>query len=403
MGNALTERVIRRIDALEKEAISLLSDLVRADSVNPPGDTREAMDVVLREAETFTRNIEIVSMEETAPNIFITLNPGARPQLLYNGHLDTVPVGDERRWHVDPFGGYVEGNRIYGRGVADMKGGVAAMLMAAKALESEKVPLEGSLVLSFVSDEETGGTRGARYLMEKGLYSPDMVVVGEITNGNRIAIAERGVVVYDLSTRGRTAHAGTPWAGVNAIEKMVKILYRMDARLGKDLKTRPCGILPPATMNFGKIRGGVSVNVVAESCYVRIDRRTLPGETVASATREIQEIIDAVKGEDGEVEATLRVLGSGEPFETSPDERLCQAAKETLGQLGLPQDLVGYEQVSDGRFFAERRIPTILIGPGTAERAHTLDEYLELDQYLEAVKLYALLAVNALGSRGVCT
>jgi succinyl-diaminopimelate desuccinylase len=391
------EKVLKRIGTLRDEAIELLADLVKADSVNPPGDTRKIMDVIIQKTQTFTQNYDIVAKEEVAPNILITINPGARPQLLYNGHLDTVPVGREDAWEVEPFGAVIKDNAMYGRGVADMKGGVGSMLMAAKALQRENVPLKGSLVVNFVSDEETGGARGARYLMEQDYYSPDMVVVGEITNGNGIAIGEKGDAVYGLSTKGRTAHASTPWVGINAIDKMVKVLFKMESRLGEILKNRPSGYLPPATMNVGSIQGGVSYNVVADTCNVLLDRRTLPGETIDSVTGEIQEIIDEVKSEDPEVDATLRLVGFGEPFETSPDESICQIAKKTLDELGLNSDFVGYEQVSDGRFFAEKGIPTILIGPGIAQRAHTANEHLELDQYMGAIKIYSLLAMNALG------
>jgi succinyl-diaminopimelate desuccinylase len=372
------EKVLKRIGTLRDEAIELLADLVKADSVNPPGDTRKIMDVIIQKTQTFTQNYDIVAKEEVAPNILITINPGARPQ-------------------VEPFGAVIKDNAMYGRGVADMKGGVGSMLMAAKALQRENVPLKGSLVVNFVSDEETGGARGARYLMEQDYYSPDMVVVGEITNGNGIAIGEKGDAVYGLSTKGRTAHASTPWVGINAIDKMVKVLFKMESRLGEILKNRPSGYLPPATMNVGSIQGGVSYNVVADTCNVLLDRRTLPGETIDSVTGEIQEIIDEVKSEDPEVDATLRLVGFGEPFETSPDESICQIAKKTLDELGLNSDFVGYEQVSDGRFFAEKGIPTILIGPGIAQRAHTANEHLELDQYMGAIKIYSLLAMNALG------
>lgn len=394
--DTLKEKVMKRVDEIKDEAIELLADLVKADSVNPPGDTRKVMAVVLRKVKTFTHNYEVVASDETTPNIFITLNPGGRPQLLYSGHMDTVPIGEKDRWEVDPFGGHIKGNLIYGRGAADMKGGDAAMLMAMKVLQLEKVPLKGSLVLNLASDEETGGTRGVKYLMNNNFYSPDMVVVGEITNKNRIAIVEKGAVVYGLSTRGRIAHAGTPWAGVNAIEKMVKLLYRLQLRLTEAFKTRPSGLLSPATINIGTIQGGVSFNVVADACRVLIDRRMLPGETFDSATQEIQGIIDEVKKEDPEVEATLAMLASGSAFETSPEQLICQLAQRTLEELNLPAEFVGYDHVSDGRIFAERGIPTILIGPGSVLQAHAPNEHLELDQYLDAIKIYALLAVNAL-------
>ena len=396
--NAEKERVLKRIENSRDEAIELLAELVKAESVNPPGDTRKAAEVVTRKAGTFTKNVEIVSCEETVANVFVVLNPGGRPQLLYNGHLDTVPVGDEANWDVDPLGAVVREGMMFGRGVADMKGGVAAMLMAAKALAVERVPLKGSLVLSFVGDEETGATKGAGYLMEKGHYSPDMVVVGEITNNCRIAIAEKGIAVYVLTTRGRSAHGSTPWVGVNAIDKMVKILYRLHTDLVPVLSRRESGFLPRATMNMGTIHGGVAFNVVADRCEVVIDRRTLPEETADGVTREIQDVIDQVRQEDPEVDASLIPVAVAPPFQTSPDEKICRLARDTMKELGRPTNFVGYDQVCDGRIFSEKGIPTIIIGPGTATKAHTPNENLELDQYLGAIKVYAFLAMNALGA-----
>ncbi len=389
--------VLRRIEASKEEAIDLLAELVKADSVNPPGDTRKAAEVITRKAATFSENVEIVSCGETVSNIFITLNPGARPQLLYNGHLDTVPVGNEANWDVDPFGAVVRDGRMFGRGVADMKGGVAAMLMAAKALAVERVALEGSLVLSFVGDEETGAAKGTGFLMERGYYSPDMVVVGEITDNCGIAIAGKGIAVYALTTRGRSAHGSTPWAGVNAIDKMVEILHRLQTDLVPDLRRRDSGFLRCATLNVGMIQGGIAFNVVADQCDVVIDRRTLPGETADGVTREIRDIIDRLGKEDPALDASILPLGVAPPFETSPDEMICRVARDTMKELGRPTDFVGYGQVCDGRIFSEKGIPTIVMGPGTATEAHAPNESLELDQYLEAIRVYALLAMNALG------
>jgi len=184
---------------------------------------------------------------------------------------------------------------------------------------------------------------------------------------------------------------------VNAIDKMVKVLHRLQTTLVPALGRRDSGFLPPATMNIGTIKGGVSFNVVADTCEVVIDRRTLPGETIEGISQEIEDVIDQVKKEDPEVDASLVQLVAAPPFETSPDETICRLAQETMEELGRPADLLGYEQVCDGRFFSEKGIPTIIIGPGTAKKAHTPNENLELDQYLDAIKVYALLAMNAVG------
>jgi len=392
----LKQKVLQRIDSMQDEAIGFLADLVKAESINPPGDTRPVMAVIENKLKEFGQSYEIVKAREDMPNILVSFNEGARPQLLYNGHIDTVPIGEESAWEVDPLGAVIQDGVMIGRGVADMKGGVGAMLMAAKALSLEQVPLKGSLVLNFVSDEETGGDNGVGYLMKHDYLSPDMVVVGEITNRNSIAISEKGVAVFSLTTRGRTAHASTPWAGINAIEKMVKILHTLQVQLIDRFDERPSGVLPPASMNVGTIQGGISFNVVADSCNVLLDRRTLPGETAKSARDEILEVISTLQQEDPDINASLDLLGSGDPFETLPDTEICRIARRTMVELDLNPDCVGYEQVSDGRYFAEKGIPTILIGPGIAQQAHTPNEQLELDQYLEAINIYAVLAINTL-------
>jgi succinyl-diaminopimelate desuccinylase len=389
--------VLNRIDESRNEAVELLVKLVQADSSNPPGDTRKAADVIVKAAGSFTENCKIISKEDVAPNIFITLNPGKKPQLLYNGHLDTVPPGDDSHWEVGPFSGEIRNNSVFGRGALDMKGGVAAMMMAAKALSQERAPLKGSLVLNFVSDEEVGAIRGTQFLMDNNHYSPDMVVVGEPTLSNRISLCEKGIVIMGLTVKGRAAHASMPWLGVNAIDKTVKILYAINSKVGEKLKDRPTGVLTQSTINVGKIQGGMAFNIVPEICETQIDRRILPSETVESAVAEIQQVIDELKKEDPEIDATLSCYGAALPFNTNPSEYICRKARETLEELHIPVEPVGFAAVCDGRIFADKGIPTIIIGPGlAAETVHGLNEYLEIDEYIQAIKVYALLAINAL-------
>lgn len=393
----IKKTVLKQIDESRDEAIELLVKLVQAESINPPGDTRKAADVIIKAAKSFTNDYRIICKEEVAPNIFITLNPGKKPQLLYNGHMDTVPPGDHSKWEVGPFSGEIKNDAVYGRGSIDMKGAVAAMLMAAKILSKSRVPLKGSLVLNFVSDEEVGAVRGTQFLMDENHYSPDMVVVGEPTQSNRISLCEKGIVILGLTVKGRAAHASMPWLGVNAVDKAVKILYAINSKVGEKLKDRPSGLLTQSTINIGKIQGGMSFNIVPESCEVQIDRRILPTETAESAIGEIQQVIDDLKKEDPEIDAVLTCFGAALPFDTNPSEFICMKAHETLEELNIPTEPVGFAAVCDGRIFASKGIPTMIIGPGLAvETVHGLNEHLEIDEYIQAIKVYALLAVNAL-------
>ncbi len=263
--------------------------------------------------------------------------------------------------------------------------------MAQKALTLAGVPLRGKWIVNLVADEETGGALGARFIRDQKLVSPDFVVIGEIT-GNRIATTEKGTLMMEVTTFGRSAHASTPWEGINAISKMAAFLTRLEADQFKKFSQRRHPLTPPPSINFGTISGGIKSNMVADRCKVSIDRRTLPNETAETALQEIQEVLREMKQEDPEFEANLEVLRTGAPIDTPLDSALVRFSQKACSLLNLPMEPIGYAQASDGRFFAEWGIPTVLIGPGIASQAHTVDESIEIDQVLEATRLYALLA-----------
>jgi succinyl-diaminopimelate desuccinylase len=217
--------------------------------------------------------------------------------------------------------------------------------------------------------------------------------VGEIT-ANRIAIAEKGIVWFKITTEGRTAHASTPWDGINAINKMISLLNRIDDKVVTQLKQRKHSLTPPPSMNIGMISGGVKTNVVADNCEVTIDRRILPNETIEGAIHELQEVIEQMKIQDPEFKAKMEILLRGSPIETSPNSQIVKIAQEICRSRNIPDQPVGYLQASDGRFYAEKNIPTILLGPGLAELAHAPDEWIDLNEVVEATKIFSLLAAR---------
>ncbi|MEM3004845.1 MAG: M20/M25/M40 family metallo-hydrolase, partial [Candidatus Bathyarchaeia archaeon] len=199
-----------------------------------------------------------------------------------------------------------------------------------------------------------------------------------------------------ITTEGRTAHASTPWDGINAIDKMIDLLKEINDKVVAQLKLRRHPLTPPPSLNIGLITGGVKTNVVADKCEVMIDRRILPNETIEGATREIQEVIDYMKSVDPDFRASMEVTLTGSPIETSPDSEIVRVAQEVCRSRRLPGEPVGYLQASDGRFYAEKGIPTILLGPGLAELAHAPDEWISLEEVVEATKIYSLIAARVL-------
>jgi succinyl-diaminopimelate desuccinylase len=391
--SASDEPILNQIDHSRASIVGLLASAVRTESSNPPGDTRRMADLVAAHFRENSLDFQILADEPRKPNIIARIGTGT-PEVLFTSHMDTVPPGDRRAWRRDPFSGEIVGTRMYGRGAADAKASLVAMIAAIEALTTV-LPLQGMLSFAAVSDEEVGGVKGTEFLVDRGLLRPDHVVVGEITH-NRLAVAEKGVLWFRVTTHGRAAHGSTPWEGSNAISHMIRVLSAIEQQVGTQLHTMSHPLVPPPSLSIGTIRGGIATNVVADWCEATIDRRTLPGESIPEAVAEIERVLTRLEMEDAALQADVEVLQSGPPIETSTDTRIVRIAQDVARELRISPEVVGYPQASDGRFFAERGIPTIIFGPGSPEVAHTPDEFVEIDDVIAAAKFYAMLAKRLL-------
>lgn len=390
------ERVLAAID--EDEAIGFLRDLVRVPSVNPPGDVAAAIalcDDKLREAGFATRT---ETLEPTKPNLIAEIGSGGTgPTLCFNAHVDVVPTGEASAWRHPPFAAELVDGRVYGRGAGDDKASVTAQVMAALALARSGVNLSGRLVVNEVADEETSGAAGARFVVEAGHVRPDLVIVGEQTL-NRVCVGEKGSGGVEVLVSGRTAHGALPWEGANAVEAMARIVASLQTDLWPKLAERTHPYFHPSSGSVNLISGGVKNNVVPDRCTVVVDRRLVPGEDPADARREIEVLAsDAVSGMSG---ITVEVRS---PWETraatmtDPDSSLVRAMLLANERLGLSTEPTGFSMASDGRFFAAAGHPTIIYGPGDPRLAHVPDEWVGVDEVLEATRAYALAALALIG------
>lgn len=389
------EALLDGIDAAETTAF--LQALVCARSDYPPGDTREVMAIVDGKLATAGIPTTPVAIDDVKVNLIAELpNHADGPTLLFHAHADTVGAGDG--WDDDPFGGEINDGRLYGRGAGDDKGSLAAQVMALVGLARAGVRLNGRLVLAAVADEESGGLAGTRWLRDNDRLRPDCLVVGEQTN-NQVAVAERVACGIDLEVYGRSAHGAMPWAGENAILQTAQALSWLEARLFPRLQQRRHPFLPPPTLNIGKINGGTQWNIVPDRCFVAMDRRLVPGESREEAMAEIRAALD----EFAEQVRPLRYRLSSEGdvsanINTSPADPFVRVAAAALQAVaGEWRELSGYAQTSDGRWFAADGIPIIIFGPGDPALAHAANEYVYLDQIIEAARFLALLAWRWLG------
>jgi acetylornithine deacetylase/succinyl-diaminopimelate desuccinylase family protein len=311
-----------------------------------------------------------------------------------NGHLDVVPiVADE--WTRDPFGAEIDKDegRMYGRGTADMKGGIAASICALNALRAAGIEPACNIVFQLVADEERGGGLGTAVMAEQHMIAGDACVVPEPT-GMNVCVAERGLMVATITTRGRPAHGSQPQNGLSAIEKAAKVALALHAA---DLGDRPHALLGTPTCNVGVINGGSGHNTVAESCDVVIDRRLLPGMTRDTAEAGIRERIAAIGDSDIHYDMLVTMFGEASELEqTHPFVNMMSSV--VTDATGATPDIIGMTFTTDARFVRNQAgIPAVVCGPGNIEQAHTNDEWVSLDRLVEATLAYALLYASFRG------
>jgi len=381
------------------EVVSFLQTIIQKRSDYPPGDCRDVILAVAEELGQSGVEFHIFKKNELQPNLLAVYPEDShQPKLMFHSHIDTVPAGERDRWRFDPYSGEIYGEDIYGRGAGDDKASVAAQVFAIITLARSGLHPGGSLQVAVVSDEESGGLNGTKWLHDEGTIAPDALVVGEQTD-NHIAISERVACGIDLTVFGKSAHGAMPWAGENAILKTIGALNWLQSNLFPQLQERKHPYLPPSTLNIGKIQGGIQWSIVPERCKVEMDRRLLPGETREEAVEEIRACLDDYIERIEPIRYELFSEGEvAENINTLPTDPFVELAHKTLEDIcNEDRPLTGYMQTSDGRWFANDGIPIIIFGPSKPEVAHAADEYVNINQLIETVNFLTVLAVRWLG------
>jgi acetylornithine deacetylase/succinyl-diaminopimelate desuccinylase family protein len=357
--------------------VELLQELIRIPSPNPPGDCAAIAsycEAYLRAAGLETR---LLAPDGRAWSVVASLGGGPGPSLMYHAHIDTVPLGQNARWSHDPFGGLIAEGRIYGLGSVDDKAPMAAMLKVAADLAACRAELHGQLVIVCAADEEVGGALGTGWLARQGhLPVCDFVVVGEQT-ANRVAVANKGVLRATFRVGGRTAHATTPANGYNAINGMAHLIQDLERYQREVLDARVHRLLGPPSINVGVIEGGVSANVVADACLIRVDRRMVPGEAPEIVMAELEALAAAAQLRDPERRYSVGDYLVSRWFETTASDPYTRHLLAISAEVtGTPPEPVGYLPGSDAKhLMGVARQGMVIFGPGSYEVAHAHDEH----------------------------
>ncbi len=370
----------------DEEVVDICRELVRAPSVNPPGNEEQVAKVSQGLLARLGLEAEFVEPLPGRVSTVSSWGPTSGRTLLFNGHYDVVPVPDPDDWPHPPFAADVVDGRLYGRGSSDMKAGIAACLAAVSALQRGGLEPNGRLLMHFVADEEALGTHGTKFLVaNQHCDGVTEALVGEPT-AMHLVTAERGAMWLRIITEGVSAHGSTPQLGVNAIEHMTHVIWAVTNMRFRKLHE----MLGAPTLNVGTIHGGSKVNMVPAHCEIEIDRRTIPGETTEEVVAEIEEVLDQARKEVPGLNARIEVDDGAEPSQTPEGTSLVPLLAEARDVFGIEGSEVGYAGATDARFLINQgRIPSIVFGPGDPLQAHTTGEYVEVAQLAQAARAYA--------------
>lgn len=386
----------------------------RSDSQNPPGDTSG----MVATCRAMLDGVDGVSVEELVSeqpkiNLVARLKGGrSGRRLVMNGHLDTGPVVETARWTVPPFGGVATDDRIYGRGIADMKAGIAANVMAMRILSEFREHLRGELVLMLVADEGTGGRHGTQHVLAK---RPELVgnamLSGDVGSPRVARIGEKGFVWIEIEAQGKSAAGAHPHLGDNAIVRLMSALNAimnienqeapipasMRSTIGKaaPLSEALNGLgethtLTSNTVNIGMIQGGIRINNVPSKASARVDIRMPPGSSVAVVRTMIEQALGDLPN------VRWRELDSAEPNWTMPDaDIVATVARNAEAVLGEAIGVSIRPGFSDGRFFRQRNVPTVVYGV-TPQNGNAPDEHVLVEELEQVFKVHALSAFDYL-------
>ena len=368
----------------------LLVDLVRIDSTNPAlgGDghgagEREIAAYVADVMHDIGLDVDHWEPAPGRPNV-VGILPGAGDgrSLMWNAHMDTVGVEGMDA----PFEPTRKHGRLYGRGAQDMKGSLAAQLVAAQNLKASDVPLAGDLLVAAVADEEHKSI-GTEALVDR--YDVDGAIVTEPTD-LQLVRAHKGFVWIDVQTHGRAAHGSRPAEGIDANMHMGRVLSRLE-ELGRSLSGRQGhALVGPPSLHAGQLRGGSAPSVYAAECRLRMERRTVPGESAEEVLAEVRGILDELSDADEAFEAEAEIAFAREPLDTPADAPIAAATRKGLAHVldDEPAPDTGASFWTDAALLAEAGTDTVVLGPEGAG-LHTTDEWVDLDSVAHLAEVLA--------------
>jgi succinyl-diaminopimelate desuccinylase len=401
------EQALQQLDC--SALIAFLQQLVATPSVyqpdRPDANEEAVAHLVAQQLQAWGWSPTRQPVAPGRPNIIADLEgPGGPGRcLLFAGHTDVVTPGERSAWQFDPFGAEIVAGRLYGRGAADMKGGLAAMLFAARAIQLSAVPFRGRIRLAVPVDEE-GMMLGIKALVAAGYADGvDAAIICE-PEEREVCITQKGALRLRLLSHGRIAHGAMPYMGVNALSGMVQLLerlLRLETRLKQQYGRHPLlgelHITP--TVLRAPLNGGTGqINCLPGQCDAYLDIRSLPAISHAQIIAAIQNEMSALRAEYPAYAFECEILDDRPATEIAPEHPVVQAVLTGHRQVyGCPAVLGGVPGATDGTIlWRDREIPVVVYGPGDKYIPHQPDEFVEVDEVIRAAQVYIIAALTYL-------
>jgi succinyl-diaminopimelate desuccinylase len=395
--------VFSYLDEHESRLHEIIKSLVEKPSGNPPGHTTEAAEVAASLLSSNGFTVELVKATEKKVNVVAQWNMGQEETILFNGHLDTVPIGDSSLWRFNPYGAETSEGWMYGRGVADDKGAVGCLLAACEAIRSLGLKPRTNIMIHAVCDEEVGSKLGTSYLVEKGYANKATYgyVLEASTSKNRIFVRNsmKGTASLTITVEGKTAHAANPYDGVNANLEMSKLLLALSHTKFKYKRSR---YLTPPTIASGTVmQGGEKSNVIPGKCISSSDIRYLPGMTEETMRRDIDRVINQIRRKDKKLRLSYELkLGDHKAVEIGQEQPVVRKAGEMITRVTgyKPRVMGGYGATDASILVLGAKVPT-LIGLGPADidvgNMHGINEKVSTARLMDYTKIYAGLIMSS--------
>ena len=418
--NEIKNQLLELATKKDNELLTLCSNLIKAKSVNPDGDIYSAINVIKEYFDNANIEYDLIDANSKKFPIIIA-KIGKKKEngktIFLNGHCDVVPIGDITKWNFDPFSGEIENGKMLGRGTSDMKCGLAGLMFMMKILKENEAKLNGEIVLHIVSDEETGGEFGTKWLYENNYFeNGDACIIAEPTSSNNCEVGQKGSLWLHFKSYGQPAHGSIGnYVGENAITKLLKLLNRLEEfrtiegkyedkqlsvvedskRVAREaLKVDGVdNVIDHVTVNIGTINGGNKTNMVPDYCEATVDMRVPIGVSFDYMIEKLNGIINELEIKGIEYDYTW----NSEANYTDVDTDLVKSVVMNANYIWNAETIPAYQWASsDARYYRLKNIPTIQYGPANTEGIHSYNEDVDVEDIINCSKVYIMMMVDLL-------